>query len=73
MGDVNMDFSENCKSNVFLKKAGFTQLIKEPTCETGSLIDHIYVNEPLMSLGVSTEQSGAYYSDHDVITLYICK
>ena len=26
---------------------GFEQLIKEPTCQTGGLIDHLYVNNAM--------------------------
>ena len=73
LGDFNMVFSENCKVTRFLMKIGFQQLITKATCETGNQIDHIYVNQPLMSLNVSTEQSAAYYSDHDIVSLYIPK
>ena len=73
MGDVNMHFSEDCRLNKFLKKNGFEQLIKESTCETGNLIDHVYVNRSLQELGTSVEKCSAYYSDHDIITLYIQK
>ena len=73
MGDVNMNFSQDCKLNTFLERKGFKQLIKEATFETGSLIDHIYANEELRALDISTEQCSAYYSDHDIITILIPK
>ena len=73
MGDMNMDFSEDCKLNKFLKKKGFCQLIMESTFETGSLIDHVYANKALTILNISTEKCSAYFTDHDVITLYIPK
>jgi hypothetical protein len=73
IGDVNMNFSQDCKLNTFLERKGFQQLIKKATCETGSLIDHIYANEGLRALDISTEQCSAYYSDHDIITILIPK
>lgn len=73
LGDVNADFSENCKLNAFLSKRGFQQLIHKSTCDTGSLLDHIYANEPLRQLNISVEQYSTYYSDHDVISIYIPK
>ena len=73
MGDVNMNFFANCKLNQFLETKGFQQLIRESTHESGSLIDQIYVNEPLKALDISTDQCAAYFSDHDVITIYIPK
>ena len=73
MGDVNMNFSEDCKLNKFLEERGFLQLIQTSTYESGSLIDHIYANEPLRNLNISTEQCSAYYSDHDIITIHIPK
>ena len=78
IGDVNMNFSEESKITEFFKdfkekKKEFTQLITKSTCDTGSLLDHIYVNEALKNLGITTQQRSAYYTDHDVITIYIPK
>lgn len=73
MGDVNSEFSKTCYLNLFLGEKGFQQMIEKATCDTGSLIDHIYVNQPLKELGISVDQSAAYYSDHDIVTLYINK
>ena len=78
MGDVNMNFSEESKITKFFKdfkekKKEFTQPITKSTCDTGSLLDHIYVNEALKNLGVTTQQCSPYYTDHDVITIYIPK
>ena len=73
MGDVNMHFTEDCKLQKFLQGKGFSQLIKEATCDTGSLIDHIYANEDLRKLGILTEQCSEYFTNHDVISLYIPK
>ena len=73
MGDVNMTFTKDCALNQFLEPKGFQQLIHEPTCETGNVIDHIYINEPLKSFNFFTQKSSAYYSDHDVISIYVEK
>ena len=73
MGDVNMNFFQDCKLNKFLVKRGFQQLITKSTFESGSLIDHIYANEALSNMNIATEQCSAYYSDHDIITIHIPK
>ena len=73
MGDVNMNFSDGCKLNKFLKNKGFQQLINESTFDMGSLLDHTYINEPLKSLNIRTEKCSAYYSDHDIISIYVPK
>ena len=36
-------------------------------------IDHIYTNEALEKRGFSIENSAAYYSDHDVVSIYVKK
>ena len=48
-------------------------LVKSPTCDTGSTLDHIYVNDAMKLKGTTTELDAAYYSDHDIISLYIPK
>lgn len=73
MGDVNINFSRSCSFTRFLEQEGFQQMIQKPTCDTGSLIDHIYVNKPLQNLEIWIDQCAAYYSDHDIVTLYIKK
>ena len=73
MGDVNMDFLKNCRLANFLNTRGFKQLIDKATCDTRSLIDHVYANKTLISLNIEVEQEAAYYSDHDIITVYIQK
>ena len=73
MGDVNENL-DGFPTTPFSRKMsslGFEQLIKEPTCTTGNLIDHIYINIAMKSLGVHTEIDAAYYSDHDIISLCV--
>ena len=49
---------------------GFKQMVIKPTCDSGTLIDHIYANE---KLHIQTDVSDYYYSDHDYILCTISK
>ena len=74
MGDMNIDLlSENHKLLEFLSEKGFVQMIKQPTYESGSLLDHIYVNESLHSKNPTCSQLPVYYSDHDIVFLHVRK
>ena len=54
MGDINESLGKGKKFPFFRKisSMGFQQLINEPTCETGSIIDHIYVNRAMRARNV---------------------
>ena len=52
---------------------GFSQLIMTPTFDKGTLIDHIYANKPMSDLKVFTRQEPAYYTDHDIVSLFVPK
>ena len=56
-----------------MKTQNFTQLINKPTFEKGSLIDHIFVNKSLSEKNVFAEQVSAYYTDHDIVSIYTPK
>ena len=73
IGDMNWDFSKNTKMKQFLAGKDFHQLIKKPTFDQGSLIDHIYVNQPMKKLNPFVQQESAYYTDHDIISIFIAK
>ena len=77
IGDINENLlkmpMKEAKFAKMMKQKGFHQLIKEPTCHTGSLIDHLYVNNAMKALNISSQTDPAYYSDHDIISLYIPK
>ena len=76
IGDINENLNKLSKSTKFekmMKEKGFNQLIKEPTYDSGSIIDHIYVNHAMSDKEVFTQVNAAYYSDHDIISLYIPK
>ena len=75
IGDVNENLG-SMKIRPFNKKMcslGFKQLIKNATCDTGSTLDHIYVNDAMELMEITTEIDAAYYSDHDIISLNILK
>ena len=44
---------------------GFTQLLKSPTTDQGTLLDHVYCSGALN--GIVVEVSDTYYSDHDAV------
>ena len=74
MGDMNIDFlSENHNLTKFLQEKGFVQMIQQPTYESGSLLDHVYVNESLLSKNPSCTQLPVYYSDHDIVFIHVPK
>ena len=75
IGDVNENLGglRIWPFNKKMRSFGFEQMIKNVTCDTGSTIDHIYVNNAMKLKGISTEIDAAYYSDHDIISLNIPK
>ena len=73
MGDVNENCLQNSKFENFMQVKGFHQLIQSPTHEEGAILDHLYVNEEMRKKGVFSEKTCCYYSDHDIISLYVKK
>ena len=80
MGDMNVTFftgeklkKANTRFVSMMTMRGFHQLIKEPTHHDGNIIDHIYVNDAMLAQTFTTNIDAAYYSDHDIISLYIKK
>ena len=75
IGDVNENLEKNKKQPILNKMTsmGFEQQIKESTCQTGSLIDHLYLNNAMKAKNISTTVDAVYYSDHDMVSLYIPK
>ena len=73
MGDFNEKYSKSSNMSRDLETRNFSQLISTPTHDKGNLIDHLYVNDLLLQKGHFIEKNAAYYSDHDIITLYIKK
>ena len=72
MGDFNIDWTSDSQSSKFfvqeLSKLGYHQLITQPTCDTGSVIDLVLVNfRDDCSYRAGTLP--VYYSDHSIIWL----
>ncbi len=51
------------KLHDFMLSSGFTQIINEPTHETGSLLDHIY----LRNVDFESDVQDIYFSDHSAV------
>ena len=73
MGDINEDALYNSIFEGFMRSNGLNQIVDKPTRESGRLIDHIYVNNAMNEIGFSTQVDANYYSDHDIISLYISR
>ena len=71
IGDVNWHFPDKHAMKVYLESKGFTQLIKRATHENGRIIDHLYISEHLKETEVVSMKQATYYSDHDMIKLYV--
>lgn len=67
IGDINEDVLDDT-SNVFvtfMNENSYEQMVKSPTTDRGSLIDHVYCNNILGN--IITNVSDCYYSDHDIV------
>ena len=73
MGDVNENSLGTSKLENFMEAKGFHQLILSPTHREGAILDHLYVNEGMRKKSTFTEKKCCYYSDHDIISLYVKK
>ena len=69
VGDFNEDIlltdKKPCCS--MLNSLNFNQVVTKPTRDSGTLIDHVYINAQLR---VETDVVDCYYSDHDFV---LCK
>ena len=70
IGNINEDvsLSENRKCCSLFKSKGLYQLVTKPTCDSGTLIDHVYTRRTLQ---IKTDVSDCYYSDHDFVLVNI--
>ena len=73
LGDINENLYEGSKFHDFMNDKGFTQQIEEPTFIAGSLLDHLYINKAMEEKNVFFEKNSCYYSDHDIISMFIEK
>ena len=72
LSDVNEDLLSHLPKPILtmFTTSGLTQHIKAPTCDSGTLIDHLYTSNAL-NTHVKTEVLDCYYSDHDIVTCTI--
>ena len=73
IGDINENVLESSKFERFMRGKGFFQMMDKPTHESGSLLDHIYINDALDQMGFFTQSEVCYYSDHDIVSLFVSK
>ncbi len=69
-GDFNDNLAVNTESSLttLMNRYGFEQLVKEPTTDAGTLVDHIYFNrQTYESTNLFTGVQDIYYSDHDFV------
>ena len=67
LGDFNENLLSQSNTNVvsLMSNNGYTQLVRSPTTDNGTLIDHVYYNRPSSDIIVQVHDT--YYSDHDSI------
>ena len=67
VGDLNEDVSiiSNIRCCTMFKLQGLQQMIKKPTHDSGTIIDHVYVPHTLNTIQI--EVTDCCYSDHDFI------
>ena len=73
IGDFNEHYTEEAPLSKIMETMDFHQKITESTHDKGNTIDHLYVNNYLMKKDFFVEKNAAYYSDHDIISLYVAK
>ena len=68
-GDFNIDILNSTNINSQNVLPNYTLLVNEATHVSGSLLDHVYVNnERLQKVSVDkTRIVSVYFSDHDVV------
>ena len=71
VGDLNEDLSitSNTHCCTMFRLQGLKQMIKKPTHDSGTIIDHVYVSHTLNT--IQTDVTDCYYSDHDFILCVI--
>ena len=67
LGDFNEDLLTIPDSRLLhlMSHYGFSQLVRTPTTDRGTLIDHVYYNRPSNHIRVQVQDT--YYSDHDTV------
>ena len=70
VGDINEDvyISQKTTCCSLFKSKGLYQIVTKPTCDSGTLIDHVYTRRTLQ---VKADVTDCYYSDHDFVLVNI--
>ena len=74
MGDMNEDIIVDSPMPIhkMFSDLSFRQHVNMSTCDSGTLIDHIYTSN-MSNHNIVTEVLDRYYSDHDVVTCsFLC-
>ena len=73
MGDMNWHWCEDSSNPLkrYIQSKGLQQLVKNSTHDQGNCLDHMYSNDALMQLKPAVETHSTYYSDHDILTMYL--
>lgn len=69
-GDFNFDHFQCPDQNIvhYMNQLGFCQYVKKPTADYGSTLDYVYVSRSDI---VFVEIVDTYYSDHDLVYLFL--
>ena len=68
LGDFNIDILNNTNINLQNVLSNYTLLVNEATHISGSLLDHVYVNnETLQNFSVDKNKISIYFSDHHLV------
>ena len=69
LGDFNIDILNSININLNNVLSNYTLLVNEPTYISGSLLDHVYVNNDSLQKFLLTkiEIVSIYFSDHDAV------
>ena len=71
VGDLNEDVSITSSTHccTIFRLQGLKQMIKKPTHDSGTIIDHVYVSHTPIT--IQKDVTDCYYSDHDFILCVI--
>ena len=47
------------------RSQAFKQMVSKPTCDSGTIIEHVYVSQTINTM--QKDVTDCYYSDHDFI------
>ena len=74
IGDFNDDLLKTKEAHIdtLFSTFHFKQLVNSPTTDHGSLLDHVYYNND-KEHNITIEVKDTYYSDHDLIMIYLSK